>query len=191
MAQRKTKRRSTRAPARKHRRRTPKRRNPTRRYTARRAPVKRRRRVTRRRNPSLFGSSVGGAAMAQSVLGGLVGVAAAKFLPAAIPIRIGGGNIVRVLVSGVAAVVAGWAAGKFIGRTFGDAVLFGGLMQTGSVALNAFLPALSPLALSGMGDLVPTDGFVVPQNPVLAPSAVPVNSRVTTDGLTRSFGSAF
>ncbi len=129
--------------------------------------------------------------MAQSVLGGLVGVAAAKFLPAAIPIRIGGGNIVRVLVSGVAAVIAGWAAGKFIGRTFGDAVLFGGLMQAGSVALNAFLPALSPLALSGMGDLVPTDGFVVPQNPVLAPSAVPVNSRVTTDGLTRSFGSAF
>ena len=168
------------------------RRSTRRRVTARRRnPIRRRRTYRRRRNPSLFGLNVGGNQMAQAVLGGLIGVAAAKFIPSAIPINLGGGNVVRTLISGISAFIAGWAAQRFVGKTFGDAVLFGGLMQTGSVALNAFLPMIGQrLALSGMGELVPTSGFVVPSNPVLAPAA-PVQARIGTSGLERAYGRAF
>ena len=75
------------------------------------------------------------------------------------------GGFVSVVVSGVSAFIAGWAAGK-VNKEFGDAVLFGGLMQTGSVAINAFLPS----SISGqfsLGDLV-NGNFVVPQNPIRA-----------------------
>ena len=159
----------------------------------RRNPVSRRRVTRRRRNPSLFGLNVGGSQMAQAVLGGLIGVAAAKFIPSAIPISLGGGNVVRTLISGISAFVAGWAGQKFVGKPFGDAVLFGGLMQTGSVALNAFLPMVGQhLALSGMGEFVDTSGFVVPQNPVLAPiAAVPTGARVGVNGIDRAYGRAF
>lgn len=169
-----------------------------RRVTARRRnPIRRRRRVTRRvtrrRNPSLFGMNVGGSEMAQVVLGGLIGVAATKFIPSAIPINLGGGNLVRTLLSGVAAFVAGWAGVKFVNKTFGDAVLFGGLMQTGSVALNAFFPVVgSRLALTGLGEFVDTAGFAVPQNPVLPAAApVPVQARMGVNGLDRAYGRSF
>ena len=133
MARRKTSRRRV-----SRRRTTAKRANPVRRRRRRRTvatsarrrrnPIRRRRRVTRRRrNPSLFGLNVGGSQMAQAVLGGLLGVAAAKFIPSAIPISFGGGNVVRTLISGISAFIAGWAGQKFVGKPFGDAVLFGGL----------------------------------------------------------------
>ena len=200
MARRKTSRRRV-----SRRRTTAKRANPVRRRRRRRTvatsarrrrnPIRRRRRVTRRRrNPSLFGLNVGGSQMAQAVLGGLLGVAAAKFIPSAIPISFGGGNVVRTLISGISAFIAGWAGQKFVGKPFGDAVLFGGLMQTGSVALNAFLPMVGQhLALSGMGEFVQTDGFSVPQNSVLAaPMApIPTGARVGVNGLDRAYGRAF
>ena len=188
------------------RRTTVKRANPVRRRrrrVARAAPVRRRRRrnpvsrrrvTRRRRNPSLFGLNVGGNQMAQAVLGGLLGVAAAKFIPSVIPINLGGGNVVRTLISGISAFVAGWAGQKFVGKPFGDAVLFGGLMQAGSVALNAFLPMIGErIALSGMGELVNTAGFVVPSNPVMAPAMAPVptGARVGVNGLDRAYGRAF
>lgn len=138
-----------------------------------------------------------GSQMAQAVLGGLVGVAAAKFIPTAIPnLGLGQGNIVRVLMTGVSAFLAGYAAEKAVGKPFGSAVLFGGLMQTGSVALNAFLPSVgSQLGLSGrrgVGDLVNTRGLVVPYNPVRAPlPAVPTKARIGQEGLQRAFGNAF
>lgn len=150
--------------------------NPVMRHTRRRRVHHRRRRVsnrrhrTMRRNPALFGRS-GGKDLLMMVGGGLVGVAATKFLPTLLPSSItaglGGGAIMSLLITGAGAFAAGWLARRFVGGAFGDAVLFGGLMQTGSAALTAFAPpALAQrLALSGLGEIVP-GSFVVPQNPI-------------------------
>ena len=147
--------------------------NPRRRYAA--APIKRHRRRSvrrsnparrhaRRRNPNLFGSKVSGVQMGKAVAGGLVGVAAAKFIPTMLPSNLVGSNLMRVVATGVSAFVAGWLAGK-ADRTFGDAVLFGGLMQTGSVALNAFVPSIGKQI--GLSGLTPAR-FPLPDNPIAA-----------------------
>jgi hypothetical protein len=162
------------------RRRYNRRRNPVavmpvrrrRRYGRRRATNYRRRRHNSRRhyrrNPSLFGHS----SMKDILLlvgGGLVGVASTKYLPTLIPASmlssLGSSSLVSVAVTGAGAFVAGWLASK-ISKEFGEAVLFGGLMQTGSALLNAFAPPSisGALALSGVGDIVPTGAFPVPNN---------------------------
>lgn len=108
--------------------------------------------------------------MLMMVGGGLVGVAATKFLPTLIPSSItaslGASPIIGVALTAAGAFVASWIAKK-VSPSFGDAVLFGGLMQAGSVLLTAFAPPqlASQLALSGMGDIVP-GWFAVPQNSV-------------------------
>jgi len=112
-----------------------------------------------------------------------VGVAATKFLPTLVPASLTSGfgpsPIVSVLLTGAGAFVAGFLAKKFLGGTFGgafgDAVLFGGLMQAGSVALSAFAPPsiARQLALSGLGDIVP-GYFPVPQNPVTSRQVIPM-----------------
>lgn len=172
--------------------------NPRRRRRyARRNPA-RRRSVRRRRNPDVFGARPLSGGGLKLIAGGLVGVAAAKFLPRLIPGNITAtmGNFGGVVATGVSAYVASLAAGKFMGTQFGQAVLFGGLMQTGSVVLNMVLPGFAvggvPLALSGMGDLVP-GSFVVPQNPLRSiPAPAPAtNARVNLNGLNRAFGTAF
>lgn len=163
-------RRRTRRVVRHHRRRRANRRtvvitrNPRRR---RRSNPRRRhmRRYSRRRNPGLFGQS-GGKSMLTMVGGGLVGVTVTKMLPRYLPSSLvgalGSGGIMAVLLSGASAWVAGWAASK-VNRQFGEAVLFGGLMQTGSVALNTFLPNIG--GQFSLGDLI-AGNFVVPQNPI-------------------------
>lgn len=168
--------------------------NPVVRHHRRRRVHHRRRRVhnrRHRRNPALFGRS-GGKDLLMMVGGGLVGVAATKYLPTLLPSSItaglGGGPIMSLLITGAGAFAAGWLARRFVGGAFGDAVLFGGLMQTGSMALTAFAPpALSSrLALSGLGEIVP-GMFVVPQNPIkdYRPPAPPANSGM---GNLRRFG---
>jgi hypothetical protein len=152
-----------------------------RRHTRRRRThnVHRRRRhhVARRHNPALFGRS-GGKDLLMMVGGGLVGVAATKYLPTLLPSGItgglGGGPFMSLLITGAGAFAAGWLARRFVGGAFGDAVLFGGLMQTGSAALTAFAPPAlaSRLALSGVGDIVP-GWFSVPQNPVTMRAPLP------------------
>jgi hypothetical protein len=123
----------------------------------------------RRHNPALFGKS-SAKDIIMLVGGGLVGVAATKYLPTLLPASVtsslGTSSLVSVAVTGVGAFVAGWLAGK-VSKEFGEAVLFGGLMQTGSALLNAFAPASvsGALALSGVGDIMP-GMFVVPQNPI-------------------------
>lgn len=172
--------------------------NPRRRRRyARRNPA-RRRSVRRRRNPDVFGARPLSGGGLKLIAGGLVGVAAAKFLPRLIPGNILGtmGNFGGVVATGISAYVAGMAAGKFMGNQFGQAVLFGGLMQTGSVVLNMVLPGFAvggvPIALSGMGELVP-GSFVVPQNPLRIPAAPApaTNARVNLNGLNRAYGTAF
>jgi uncharacterized membrane protein YeaQ/YmgE (transglycosylase-associated protein family) len=132
--------------------------------------VARRRRTIRsyRRNPSVFGRS-GGKSMVMMVGGGLLGVAATKFLPTLLPGRVGGmlgsGPIMNVIITGAGAFVASWLVGK-LSSDLRDPVLLGGLMQTASVALNAFAPGplAQQLALRGVGDIVPTGPFPVPAN---------------------------
>ena len=128
--------------------------------------------------------------------GGLVGVAAAKFIPKTIGGSLGSitggmGQYGGLVLTGLSAWIAGWAASKFVGEKFGSAVLFGGLMQTGSVAINLFVPGFQvggvPLAL---GELVPGQ-FVVPQNPLRLPSAPSPAPRVNMNGLSRVYGTAF
>ncbi len=183
--------------------------NPRRRYAARRRNpvvrtvtrrrrlnVRHRRRSMRRRNPmpSFFGAA-GARGLGTTIAGGLVGVAAAKLLPGLVPAGLIPitGIWPRVLITGVAAWGAGTAATKFVGKSFGDAVFFGGLMQTGSMVLNALLPNFKvggiPLALSGLGELVPGQ-FPVPQNPLRISAPAPTQARVTMNGLTRAFGVA-
>ena len=171
------------APVRRRRRRNSskrtyrRRRNPAMRVTRRRRrrsmnPVGRRRRSYRRsyrRNPSLFGKS-GGKDLLTMIGGGLVGVAATKFLPTLVPSSLmsslGASPILGIGLTIAGAFVASWI-GKKVNLEFGEAVLFGGLMQAGSQILTAFAPASisSQLALSGLGDIVP-GWFAVPQNPV-------------------------
>ncbi len=158
----------------------------------------------------LFGSRVSGPQMVQAVLGGLVGVTAAKMIPAALPPNLTSTPTMRVLSTLGSAMIAGWAAGQ-VSQPFGSAVLFGGMMQTGSIVLNAFLPAIGgQIGLSGMrglGELV--DGaYPVPQNPLNPtqlnypaygrPMVAAANGGVYADtapvqmsGLSRAFGSAF
>jgi hypothetical protein len=166
--------------------------NPHRRTRSRSSRVIRRRRS---RNPTLFGSSITSKAGLTLIGGGIAGVVAAKFIPTMLPISLlgslGGSSVGRTLITGASAIIAGWAAGK-VDRQFGEGVLFGGLMQTASVAFNAFLPGVYSSLGIGLGDLMP-GGFSVPQNPIRAgiPAPPPANARVTMNGLARAYGSAY
>lgn len=165
------------------------------------APRRRNRRIVRhirrggrRRNPQLFGASVSTTQMVQAVAGGLVGVAAAKFIPTVLPSQLVSSNLMRTVTTGASAVAVGMLAQKFVKGAFGQAVLFGGLMQTGSVALNAFLPSVaSMIGVSGMGELVDAR-FSIPENPIRMGAPAPVvavNARAGVSGLNRAFGNAF
>jgi hypothetical protein len=158
--------------------------------------VRRNRRRRSRRNPSLFGHSITSTQGIKLIGGGIAGVIASKFIPTMLPVSmlgsLGSSAIGRVVITGISAVAAGWAAGK-VDPLFGEGVLFGGLMQTVSVAFNAFLPSLYSSLGVGLGDLLPGQ-FVVPQNPIRAaipPPAPPANARVTMNGLARAYGAAF
>lgn len=174
--------------------------NPARRRVSMAAPRRRRRVASyRRRNPAMFGSRPFSGAGAQLILGGLLGVAGTKFVARMIPPGLTGfaGTFGPVINNAVGALVIGWAAGKAAKGPFGDAVLFGGMMQVGSTLINTLVPNLRladiPIALQGrgMGEFVP-GGFVVPQNPVRGiPAAPPTNNRTQMSGLTRAFGTAF
>lgn len=173
------------------------------------APRRNRRNGHRRghRNPRLFGNSLGSKASLMTLGGGLAGVAAVKFIPTILPTSVtgmlGSSAFGPFIISGLSALAAWWVASK-VSEPFSEGVLFGGLMQTASVGLNAFLPNLTiggvPIALSGFGDLVPGQ-FAVPQNPLRqrqmqAPAApthamAPTGSKVTTSGLGRAYPSAY
>lgn len=178
------------------------------------APRRRRRNATRivvrrsnRRRRNQLGGAMAG--QVQEIFGGLVGVTATKFISNALPANLKSTPIMASLSSIGAAFAAGWLGGLW-NRQFGAAVRFGGLMQAGSVLLNAFIPAIgSQLALQGMrglGDLVP-GAYPVPQNPLNPNQAnypaygrpIPVAANgtygagapVTMNGVSRAFGRAF
>jgi len=176
-------RRSVAAPKRNYRRRRMLVANPRRRrvYNPRRRRSNPRR---GRRNPAAFG--MGGSGLAKAVLGGLVGVAVTKLVPGYLPSSISGSKPLHVVASAATAFLAQFVAKKAgLSPQVSDAILFGGLMQTGSDAITSFLPAsFNQLAL---GNLVP-GRFVIPENPlrqVAAPAGAP--SRVPVSGLQRAF----
>jgi hypothetical protein len=158
----------------------------------------RRRSYRRRRNPLFPGVTV------TQVIGGLLGVAATRFVGQMIPSQLTGfagtaGPFVKDLVAG--AIVA-WGGSKIAengaSQTKSDiakGVSFGALMQVASTGVQTFIPALRTygIGISGMGYMMPAQ-FPVPQNPLAipAPPPVPANSgRVTQSGLARAFGQAF
>lgn len=155
----------------------------------------RRRRYGRRRNPLFPGVTL------TQVLGGLLGVAATRFVGAIIPGQITGfagvaSPLVKDLIAG--ALVA-WGGSKIgTGGMKGDlatGISFGALMQVASTGVQTFVPALRTygIGISGMGYMMP-GSFPVPQNPLkLAPPAPAGVSgrRVTASGIQRAFGSAF
>jgi hypothetical protein len=155
--------------------------NPVHRVHRRRRNARRHQRRSYQRNPSVFGR--GSSKDLLMMTGGvLVGVAVTKYLPTLLPASItaalGGSSAMGVVITAAGAFVAGWAAKRFIGEPFGDAVLLGGLAQAASQLLNIIAPPQlsSALALSGMGDIIP-GMYVVPQNPVRAGMPVPVPAK--------------
>ena len=179
-----------------------------RRNPARRVVVVARNRRRTRRNPSLFGASLGSKQSLMILGGGFAGLIGAKFIPTLLPTSltgsIGSSNGGRFVLTLASALAVAWAAGKFVGPQFGDGALFGGLIQAGSVALNAFLPSVYSSLGIGLGDLLP-GSFAVPQNPIRAGMARPAlpapakgaagatggQARVTMSGLARAYGSAY
>jgi hypothetical protein len=160
-----------------------------------------RRRHASRRNPSLFGASITSKQGLMIVGGALTGVVVSKFAPTLLPTSLtgslGSSSFGPTILTGASALAAGWIAGKW-DRGFGDAVLLGGLVQTVSVALNAFLPSVYQQLGIGLGDLM-NGQFAVPQNPIRAGIAPPPpppsqgggQARITMSGLARAYGNAF
>jgi hypothetical protein len=130
--------------------------------------------------------------MTKAVMAGMAGMAVAKFLPTLVPAGLINGNIMRTVATAASAFVAQMVAKAVVkDQAIADAVLFGGLIQAGSTALNAFLPSLaSSLGLSGIMDA----DWTIPENPLkqhpmLAPPAS--DARVNMAGLARAYGPAY
>lgn len=152
-------------------------------YRARARRHYRRNSRSTRRNPVLFGHAMSPTQLVKTTLGVLVGVTIAKLVPPMLPASLTASPAMRVIVTGVVAFLSGMAGNK-MAPDVGSAVLLGGLAQTVSQALNAFVPSIgAQIGLSGhrgMGMLVP-GGFPIPQNPVnvqaIGPSPAMVPAR--------------
>jgi hypothetical protein len=121
--------------------------------------------------------------MAKAIVAGMAGMAAAKFIPTLIPGQFVQGNLMRTVATGASAFVAQMIARAVVkDQTVADAVLFGGLIQTGSVALNAFLPAIARQV--GLAGIMNAD-WSIPENPL---RALPVAAPVAMSGLARAYG---
>jgi hypothetical protein len=160
----------------------------------------RRRRAKNPGGASLFGSSLTSKNGLMIIGGGFTGLIVAKTLPSILPSSSIGSSATGRFVLALAAGWAGaWAGRKFVSSSFGDGVLFGGMIQAGSIALDAFLPSVYSSLGIGLGELMPGK-FPVPQNPIraalaaraiAAPVAPGSTPRVAMSGLTRAFGNAF
>lgn len=139
----------------------------------------------------MFGRSARPLEVAKYVAGGLIGVTVTKTVLPMLPSVLTGNNIMRVLSSVAVAFAAGWAASK-LNSDFGSAVLFGGLMQAGSMALNAFIPPVGrAIGLSGRGlrEFVPAR-FTIPENPVVTGMG-PAKTVFAMSPAKRAYGAAY
>ena len=162
------------------------RRNPKRKTRTRKVEVVR---YKVRKNPALFGAPTKPAEVAVMIAGGLLGVAGTKLGVTFLPANLITSNFAKVIASIAIAFAAGFIAKKAVpGGNFGDAVLFGGLMQAGSVTLNAFVPSIG--AQLGLGEFVQAN-YTVPENPFVrrarqmaaAGSTAPTLATVPTPGV--------
>lgn len=158
--------------------------NPRRRHHRRRAnPAKvvyryrgrkrsRRNSSRRRRNPSGFGGGMGLKSGAKAIVFGLAGVTVTKTASAMLPASVVSSPLMRVVASAALA----WGGGALVSKwdkDAGNAFMFGGFMQAGSVALNAFLPQIgSVIGLQGLRGLVPSNDILLPYNPFLGRGAM-------------------
>ena len=112
-----------------------------------------------RRNPAFFGTTTSIPKLAEYIAGGLIGVTINRAVLPMLPAAVTSNNLFAVGAA-IAIAVAEWWAFSFVSKDFGSAVGFGGLMNAGSQALNAFIPSVgATVGLSGRrgyGDLVPS-----------------------------------
>lgn len=161
---------------RKHRRTSNPRRHAVARVHHRRRSHRRRNPVTnrhhrRRRNPSMMNK-----AYVEKIGGALLGFGIVRALPAMIPTSITGlippTSFTPAIVSGVATALATWAAHKFGGPNIAEGVAIAGGVLTASQAINALGVSSSyggfNFGVSGVGDIVNTQGFSVPDRSVRA-----------------------
>lgn len=122
----------------------------------------RRRHIRRtRRNPSFAGVS----SNLITGIGVLVGMTLTKMVTGFIPASLQSGPIMRLIGSGLAT-FAIQAAAKRFAPSMASGLLYGGLAQTGAIALNAFVPSVAGRVVpAGLGDIMPAT-FPVPQNPI-------------------------
>lgn len=129
------------------------------------------RRRHRRRNP--FG--IGNKSLLEQATGALIGVAAAKYIPTLIPSQvtsaIPASSFSGPLITAIGAGIAAWGAAKFLPPDVARGVLLGGSALVVSQILNVVAPPniSGPLALAGVGDIVGTMGFTVPDRSVRQP----------------------
>lgn len=126
----------------------------------------------RRGNPGMVNK-----AYVEKIGGALLGFGVVRALPAMIPTSITGlipsTSFTPAIISGVATALATWAAHKFGGPNIAEGVALAGGVLTASQALNA-LGAPSRIGgfdfgVSGVGDIVATQGFSVPDRAMRAP----------------------
>ncbi len=119
--------------------------------------------------------------------GVLVGIAATKYLPTLIPASVTGmipqSSFSVPLVTAVGAAAATFLAHKFLPMGVATGVAAGGAALTISRLLDAFAPPsiATQLSLAGVGDIVNTQGFLVPDRVMRAPviqMAAPAGSGV-------------
>jgi hypothetical protein len=146
-----------------HRRKHHKRRNPM--------TVVHNRRHRRRSNPMGFGSKQ----LLEMSGGMLIGVAAAKYIPTLIPGQvlsaIPASSFTAPVVTAIGTGIASYLAAKFLPGDVAKGVALGGSALVLSQVLNVVAPPniSGPLALAGIGDIVPTMGFSVPDRAMRAP----------------------
>ena len=138
----------------------------------------------RRRNPGMMNK-----AMIENIGGAMLGLAVVRALPAMIPASltsmIPATSFTPAIISGLSTMVATWAAHKFGGPNIAQGVAIAGGALTASQALTAMGVATTygnlNFGVSGLGDIVATQGFSVPDRSMRAPLqmvAAPVGSGV-------------
>lgn len=129
----------------------------------------------RRRNPGMMNK-----AYIEQIGGALAGFALVRALPAMIPASVTGlipaTSFTPAIVSGVSTIAATWLAHKFGGPNIASGVAIAGGALTASQVLTA-LGAPTQIGqfnygVSGLGDIVGTQGFSVPDRSMRAPLAV-------------------
>lgn len=151
-----------------------------------------RRRVVnrRRRNPALFGQSMTGGKMAATIAAGLGGVAVVKLIPTVLPASIPSSGLMGIAIAGASSFVLQFVARKLgLSQEMSSAVLFGGLMQTGSLLINYALPTSISTRLT-LGELVP-GSYPAPFNPVKAGAPVLLPTAAPGKGVSALSRTAF